>query len=147
MPWVDRNTENRDYDSASIETEIDGERFKEGVSGSGWGVVLVVVRRHITELMGEVDSCSDPDAAMQWRGGEQSATNLYRTTWSGSIAERENNQKTYHSISSSMLHRDIPRGAAPFYLHHNFRRKGFGEDDWIGQIFEPFATGGSGPRQ
>ena len=42
--------------SASVKVVIDGERVKEGVIGRGWDVVSVVVNRHVTELMGEVDS-------------------------------------------------------------------------------------------
>jgi hypothetical protein len=35
MSWEGRNLENRDYDGVSVETEIDGERIKEGVSNRG----------------------------------------------------------------------------------------------------------------
>ena len=39
-----------------VKVVINGERVKEGVIGRGRDVVSVVVKRHVTELMGEVDS-------------------------------------------------------------------------------------------
>jgi hypothetical protein len=57
ISWGCRSPENRDYGGVWVEIEIDGKRIKEG-SGRGWhvGVVFVVVKRHFTELIGEVDS-------------------------------------------------------------------------------------------
>lgn len=60
--WRNRNPENRNYDDVSVEIEIDGERVKEGVIVPGWDVISVGVKRHVTELMGEVNSDDSPCA-------------------------------------------------------------------------------------
>ena len=62
MLWRDRNLENRDYDGVSVEAEINDEKVKEGVIVRSWGVVSVVVKRHINEFIGEVDSDDSPCA-------------------------------------------------------------------------------------
>ena len=62
MPWRDRNLENRDYDGVSVEAEINDERVKEEVIVRSWDVVSVVVKCHINEFIGEVDSDDSPCA-------------------------------------------------------------------------------------
>ena len=48
---------------------------------------------------------------------------------------------TAFTISSSSPHRGIPNREASFCLFHAIHRTGFGENAWIGQIFELFLIG------
>jgi len=67
MSWGGRNLENRDYGGPLLGIVINGERVEEGVRGDGWNVIFIVVKCHIAECTGEVDSGDSPCASAQWR--------------------------------------------------------------------------------
>ena len=54
-----------------IRIEIDGERVKEGVIVRGWDVVSAIIKRHITEFVGGVDSSGGPCAGTGAGGGNE----------------------------------------------------------------------------
>ncbi len=66
VAWGDRNLENRYHNGVLVRIQINGERVKGGVIGRDKSVIFVVVKGHITEPMGEVDSRESPCAGAYW---------------------------------------------------------------------------------
>ena len=52
------------------------------------------------------------------------------------MTERENKLRAYPVVNSSIVHRGIPSKAAPSCFVHALHRMGFGEDAWMGQMFD-----------
>ena len=87
MLWEGPNLENRNYDGVSV--EINGERVKGRVSDRGRDIVFDVVKRYITEPVGEVGSRRNPGTARSGARDESEVSGVAEDKEDGSVEKAE----------------------------------------------------------